>query len=120
MSAGRPGAKESHTPTFTGKKRHKFDLDKIAGALQDFDITPADKQAIQERINADHSDSDNDEIYCVRTPTPEPAVESGGKGTAAKRFSLEPIPEDKKYMLPNITLNAFVSPRSGHKPMTLG
>ena len=23
-------------------------------------------------------------------------------------------------MLPNITLNAFVSPRSGHKPMTLG
>ena len=28
--------------------------------------------------------------------------------------------EDKKYMLPSLTLNAFVSPRSGHKPMTLG
>ena len=23
-------------------------------------------------------------------------------------------------MLPNITLNSFVSPRSGHKPMTIG
>ena len=33
------------------KKRIKFNIDKLAEALQDFEITSDDKQVINERVN---------------------------------------------------------------------
>ena len=57
-------------------------------------------------------------MYEGRSPTPDIAQVFDRE----KRQSpfLEEKSEDKKFMLPNITLNSFVSPRSGHKPMTIG
>ena len=53
----------------------------------------------------------------MKTPSPERNPEAESPSKASKYAART---EDKKYLLPNITLNAFVSPRSGHKPMTLG